>query len=281
MRRLAKRVLIMLEDPGVTLISLYEVAVTKGQKKTNSTKRDKSSGLGLGSGYSSGSRERGRPPRAPRGRGRECSRGRSSLSSVIDPFPYSTFPYTNAFPTFIYPLIENWKNVIGNGNCGYWVVADFVFGDEHQWPEVRRRMLYELEHTTNVYLSLLGSAERVYELVHRTQWQDGPAPLEHSLETSDSLYVIANVFNLCVILIAYLGYTTVLPLYSYSNHPGGTLVISLLTEQQHFIQMHDGCSIPPLHMQWIHHRSERVSTWADFYYDRIAYWNARVARNRN
>ncbi|KAI5676532.1 hypothetical protein M9H77_07482 [Catharanthus roseus] len=44
MRRLAKRVLdpVSLEDPGVTLTSPPEVAVTKGRKKTESTKRHKS-----------------------------------------------------------------------------------------------------------------------------------------------------------------------------------------------------------------------------------------------
>ncbi|KAI5664689.1 hypothetical protein M9H77_24012 [Catharanthus roseus] len=29
--------------------------------------------------------------------------------------------------------------------------------------------------------------------------------------------------------------------------------------------MYDGCPIPPLHVQWIQHCSERVSTWEDFY----------------
>ncbi|KAI5640034.1 hypothetical protein M9H77_00447 [Catharanthus roseus] len=86
-----------------------------------------------------------------------------------------------------------------------------------------------------------GNCERVHELIHRTQGQDGPAPLEHWLETPDSPYIIANAFNLC----------------------GVTLVIDLLREQQHFIefyqhlhfspcltqlQMHDEFPIPPLHI---------------------------------
>ncbi|KAI5654530.1 hypothetical protein M9H77_31717 [Catharanthus roseus] len=128
-----------------------------------------------------------------------------------------------------------------------------------------------MNHAMNIYLSLLGSVERVHELVHRTQWQDGPALLEYWLETPDSLYVIVNAFNLCVVLISQLGSTTVLPLYSYSNRPGGSLVIGLLTKQQHFIQlqMHDECLIPPLHVQWIYHRGKRVSNWEDSYYERI------------
>ncbi|KAI5657333.1 hypothetical protein M9H77_26126 [Catharanthus roseus] len=131
-------------------------------------------------------------------------------------------------------------------------------------------------------MARVGSAERVNGIVHRIRYQNGPAPYEHWLEAPDSLYVIANAFNLCVILIAQLGSTTVLPWYSYSNRPGGILVIGLLTEQQHFIQlqMHDGCPIPPLHVQWIYHCTERVSNWADSYQERIADWNARVARNR-
>ncbi|KAI5683037.1 hypothetical protein M9H77_04265 [Catharanthus roseus] len=150
------------------------------------------------------------------------------------------------------------KNVIGDRNYGYRVVADFVFGDEHQWPEVH-----------------------VNELVHRIHLPvDGPAAFAHWFEIPNSLYIIANALNLCVILIAQLGSTTVLPLYSYSDRLEGTLVIGLLTKQLHFIQLNDMCPIPPLHVQWIHHRSEWVSNWVDLYQHRIADWNARVARKR-
>ncbi|KAI5681560.1 hypothetical protein M9H77_02788 [Catharanthus roseus] len=76
---------VLVEDPGAILTTPPEHAVTKGQRKTNSTKKDKSyskhvstarrkirksSGSGSdsdstsGSGF--GSRRRGRPPRAPR-----------------------------------------------------------------------------------------------------------------------------------------------------------------------------------------------------------------------
>ncbi|KAI5649129.1 hypothetical protein M9H77_35134 [Catharanthus roseus] len=190
MRRLAKGVLnpILPEDLGVTLTSPPEVAVTKGRKKTDSTKKDKShcgsvSGSGSlpGSVSGSGSRGRGRPPRAPSERGRGRDRGRNSLSALIHASPCSTFPYTNAFPAFIYPFISNWKNVIGDRNCGYRIVADFVFGDEHQWPE---------------------------------------------------------------------------------------------------LQLNDMCLISPLYVQWIYHRSEWINNLAYSYQHRIAYWNARVARNK-
>ncbi|KAI5673391.1 hypothetical protein M9H77_13755 [Catharanthus roseus] len=275
MRRLAKGVLnpVLPEDPGVTLTSPPEITVTKGRKKTDSTKRDKlhwehvsiahrkiqkSSGSVSGSGTGSESfpvRVQGWDP-VGEGDRHELLRKGAEDATVAE-------------------------NVIGDGNCCYWVVADFAFGDEHQWPEVRRGMLYELEHSTNLYVNLVGSEERVNELVHRINWLvDGPAPYAHWFETPDSLYIVANAFNLCVILIAQLSSTTVLPLYSYSDRPEGTLVIGFLTEERHFIQLNNMCPIPLLHVQWIHHRSEWVSNWADSYQHRIADWNARVARNR-
>ncbi|KAI5682862.1 hypothetical protein M9H77_04090 [Catharanthus roseus] len=118
-----------------------------------------------------------------------------------------------------------------------------------------------------MYLSLFGSAERVYELIHRTQWEDGHAPLEHWLDTPDSLYFIANAFNLCVVLIARLRSTTVLPLYSYSDRTVDTL-----------LQMRDRCSLPPLHVQWEYQCSDRVTGCARAYSNRIADWNTRYAR---
>ncbi|KAI5676188.1 hypothetical protein M9H77_07138 [Catharanthus roseus] len=258
MRRLAKGVLnpILPEDPGVTLTSPLRY---KSQADlVLALDLDRGAVWVLGRDP-----VRERPPRAPRGRGIGRDHGRSSLSAVIHASLYSIFPYTNAFSAFIYPFISNWKNVIGDGNCGYRIVAVFVFGDEHQWPEwVQRYVLMSL------FIGYIG------------QWMN--LPYEHWFEKPDSFYVIENAFNPCVILIAQLGSMTVFPLYSYSNRPGGTLVIGLLTEQQHFIQLqlNDGCPIPPLHVQWIHHRTEQVINWTDSYQHRIAYWNKRVARNR-
>ncbi|KAI5677268.1 hypothetical protein M9H77_08218 [Catharanthus roseus] len=169
-RHLVKGVLspVFPEDPGVTLTSPPDVAVTEGRKKTNSTKRDKSHwehSSGSGSGSESGSLSGSGSRLGSRGRG-------------------------------------NYHKLLREGTEGA--------------------------------------------------------------------------------TVAKLGSTTVLPLYLYSDRPGGTFVIGLLTEQQHFIQlqMHDGFPIPLLHVQWIYHRTERVSNWAYSYQERIVYWNARVARNR-
>ncbi|KAI5654461.1 hypothetical protein M9H77_31648 [Catharanthus roseus] len=140
MRRLAKGVLnlVLPKDPGVILTSPLEVAVTKGRKKTDSTKRDKSHWehvqllieryrsqadlflvLALDLGHCP-VRVLGRDP-VKEGDRHELLGKRAEDATVAEVI-------------YLLPNI-NWKNVIGDRNFGYRVVADFVFGDEHQWPE--------------------------------------------------------------------------------------------------------------------------------------------------
>ncbi|KAI5671962.1 hypothetical protein M9H77_12326 [Catharanthus roseus] len=174
-RRLTKGViyLVLPDDPCQPLSIPLETAVTKGRRKTNSTKKDKShweyisithrkigksSGSCSGSSSGSGSdsnpnpRGRGRPPRSGRGRGRGRSSGRSSLSSVVNPdSPSVPFPFNNVFPGFMYEFIQNWKNVVVDSNCGFSVVSNFLFGVVNHWVEIHRRMSYDLQHRMNVY----------------------------------------------------------------------------------------------------------------------------------
>ncbi|KAI5657681.1 hypothetical protein M9H77_26474 [Catharanthus roseus] len=213
MSHLMKGVLspVLPEDPGMKLTSSPEVAIMKGRKKT--TKQKKTSSIEstcqlLIKRYKS---------QAVLVRVLALDLGRVR---VLVRVPVGEKDHHELLGVVVEDVAVD-ENLIGDENCGYRVMTDFVFGDEHQWLEVRRQMIFELERTTNMYISLFGSAECVYELICRTHWQNGPAPLDHWLETPDSLYVITNIFNLCVIFIARHGSTTVLPLYSYSDRPGG------------------------------------------------------------
>ncbi|KAI5647998.1 hypothetical protein M9H77_34003 [Catharanthus roseus] len=200
-RRLIKGVMhpMLSDDPSQPLSNPPKTAVTKGRRKTNFTKRDKShweyvsiarkkieKSSGSGSGSNPSPRGRGRPPRSSRSRRRGRSSGRSSLSIVISPdSPPVPFPFKNAFPGFTYQFIQNWKNVAGDGNCGFRVVSNFLFGDENHWIEIRRRMIFDLRHYMRVYEQLFGSVERVTKLIMQTNWQDGSAPRDHWMNTLD------------------------------------------------------------------------------------------------
>ncbi|KAI5656511.1 hypothetical protein M9H77_25304 [Catharanthus roseus] len=181
-------------------------------------------------------------PRSGRGSGRGHSSGRSNFSSLVSPdSPPVPFPLNNVFPGFMYQFIQNWKNVVGDGNRGFRVVSNFLFGDENHWVEIRRRMSYDLRHHIHVYEQLFGSVERVTELIMKINSEEGLAPPEYWMDTPDHVYVIANTFNLCVVFLAWLELTTVLPLVSNMDGPAGTVFIGLIEELQHFIQMDAIC----------------------------------------
>ncbi|KAI5681423.1 hypothetical protein M9H77_02651 [Catharanthus roseus] len=272
-RRLIKGVIhpMLPDDPSQPLSNPPETAVTKGRRKTNSTKRDKShweyvsiayrkigksrgsgsgSSISLGSGSNPSPRGRGRPPRSGRSRGRGRSSGRSSLSTV---------------------------NAAGDGNCGFRVVSNFLFGDENHWIEIRRRIIFDIRHHMRVYEQLFRSVERVTELIMQTNWEDGSAPRDYWMNTPDHLYVIANTFNLYVVFLARSQLTTVLLLVSNMDGPSETIFVGLIEELQHFIQLQliDVCLLPPLHVQWEYHRDMRLRRWATPFRNRMADWVAK------
>ncbi|KAI5649758.1 hypothetical protein M9H77_35763 [Catharanthus roseus] len=131
-------------------------------------------------------------------------------------------------PWFMYQFIQNWKNVVRDGNCGFRVVSNFLFGEENHWVEIRRRISYDLRHSMHVYEQLFGSVERVSELIMKTNWEEGSAPPKYWMNTPDHHYVIANTFNLCVVFLARSESTTVLPLVSNMDGPAGTIFIGLI-----------------------------------------------------
>ncbi|KAI5661719.1 hypothetical protein M9H77_21042 [Catharanthus roseus] len=252
-RRLIKGVIspVLPEDSCQPLTTPPETAVTKGRRKTNSVKRDKShweyvfiAHMKIRKSSDSGSgpspRGRGRPPRNGRNRDRDVTA----------------------------------KNVVGEGNCGFRIVSNFLFGDENHWVEIRRRMCFNLHHRMNVYVQLFGSVECVTELIRKMNWEEGSMPADYWMDTPDQLYVIANTFNLYVVFLARLGSTTVLPLVSNMDGNARTIFIGFIEEQEHFIQLHlqDGCPLPSLLVQWEYYRDVRVSGWAVPYRNWILDW---------
>ncbi|KAI5668526.1 hypothetical protein M9H77_18379 [Catharanthus roseus] len=196
--------------------------------------------IGKPSGLSSGSRsglDSGSGP-SPRGRDRPPCSGRGRGRGLVNPdAPSTPFPFNNAFLGLIYEFILNWKSVVGDGNCGFRVVSNFLFGDENHWVEIRRRMCFDLHHRMNVYVQLFGSVKRVTELIRRTNWEEGSASADYCMDALDHLYVIANAFNLCVVFLAWLGSTTILPLVSNMDGNAGTIFIRFIEEPQHFIHV--------------------------------------------
>ncbi|CAA0831885.1 Unknown protein [Striga hermonthica] len=95
-------------------------------------------------------------------RGRSASRGRSSSrgrgSSYGRGRGTTNFQNTQGggreavllwenchkIPQFILPYIEGYLDVVGDGNCGFRVIADCVLNDQNQWMDIRRQVVDEL-----------------------------------------------------------------------------------------------------------------------------------------
>ena len=61
------------------------------------------------------------------------------------------FPYIDRVPAFMLPFLEGWFDPIGDGNCGFRVVADLFLGDQEQWIIARTMVANEMSVHPNVY----------------------------------------------------------------------------------------------------------------------------------
>ncbi|XP_021720027.1 uncharacterized protein LOC110687714 [Chenopodium quinoa] len=72
----------------------------------------------------------------------------------------------------IVPYITAWKDVIGNGNCGFRCVADFFFGDQAQWFTARETIANEVAAYPMLYERIYGIG-RVGLNIERIRWDGG------------------------------------------------------------------------------------------------------------
>ncbi|KAI5678838.1 hypothetical protein M9H77_09788 [Catharanthus roseus] len=96
------------------------------------------------------------------------------------------------------------------------------------WVGQGTRICSELHYRMNVYVQLFGSVDRFTELIRRSNWEEGSAPADYWMDTPNHLYVITNTFSLCVVFLARLGSTTVLPLVPNMDGNAGTILIGFI-----------------------------------------------------
>ncbi|KAL2923466.1 DNA ligase 1 [Bienertia sinuspersici] len=104
----------------------------------NSTKRDPSVWEYIEqtySKYSKGSKSRGTTSMASV-HGYKPSHSSNAPIKEAQNIHSHVIPFIDDLPTYIVPYINNIYNVNGDGNCGYRVVARWIYGNEHRWPTV-------------------------------------------------------------------------------------------------------------------------------------------------
>lgn len=66
-------------------------------------------------------------------------------------------------PRLFWSFISSVINVAGDGNCGYRVVANFLYKDEEKWLIVRQQSMAELELNKQHYISVFEYVDRYKE----------------------------------------------------------------------------------------------------------------------
>ncbi|KAI5680169.1 hypothetical protein M9H77_01396 [Catharanthus roseus] len=185
------------------------------------------------------------------------------------PMQQSTiFPYGQYFQSFIVPYMDDWVDVVSDGNGGFRVIAHFIHGDQNRWPDIRHSLWLELRWRWEMYRPIMGTRERQDEVMQSLEhWGPGGCGSRHWMLVPETLFLIANAFNVCVALISKTGPLTVLPLDLQNNRGKNVIAIGHLKSIEHFIAMasryllciHRGEALESRLKNWVEYQSNSTS----------------------
>ncbi|XP_021731340.1 uncharacterized protein LOC110698251 [Chenopodium quinoa] len=202
-----------------------------------------------------------------------------------DPCDISQSRYRHFLPGPILPYITGWKDVIGDGNCGFRCVADFFFGDQGKWYDARETIANEVFGYPVLY-------ERIYGLgrlgmnVERIRWDGGAVDSRHWMVAIQDLFPIATWFNAMVVILGvgqvptyYYPCLTILSLRARRTvtAPAREFVIATVGGS-HFIRIDlaPDSPLPPIACWWIEHHEPSVDGWDQRYAVRRNMWDALI-----
>ncbi|XP_021773618.1 uncharacterized protein LOC110737590 [Chenopodium quinoa] len=160
------------------------------------------------------------------------------------------------------PYITTWKDVIGDGNCGFRCVAVFFFGDQAQWFTARETIANEVAAHLMLYERIYGIG-RVWMNVEHIRWDGGAVDMRHWMVAIQDLFPIATWFNARVICLGigsvptcYYPCIAMLPLQARSTVRALTREFMIATVGgSHFIclDLAQDSPIPPIEGWWTEH----------------------------
>ncbi|XP_012858121.1 PREDICTED: uncharacterized protein LOC105977367 [Erythranthe guttata] len=261
--------------PSTSHLSEPSFVKTKGRPKNNSTKRDpsgwqyhideetiKSSCGSKGRQTSSGAKipktkvERstdGTPQSKMKGRGSRIPTQESAAPTIP---AHEGIDFYSFVPRFMVRLIQDYVNVMADGNCGYRCVAQAVYGDQERWPQVRGELLIELYEHASVYTAMFGSTGYV-EVIRKCDWTSGPCPQAYWMDMNEMGLAIATRYSALVVLLTQVGSMTYLPMFG-SGHLSCMIVVTLHNNHFMFVNLVANSPLPPIHPAWVRHRAKNL-----------------------
>ncbi|CAI9115800.1 OLC1v1016795C1 [Oldenlandia corymbosa var. corymbosa] len=193
------------------------------------------------------------------------------------------------------PYINGYVDVLGDGNCGFRVVASHLFGSEHQWHNARRIGANELEKRSDLYDFFF---ERdIPKHVHHIRWYESPCSEDHYMITFMDLLMYAIRFNMVIFLYRHgvrsqnmnTSSSTILPLIAPRGSNGPLtgpvreITIAHLGDYKHYIRLDFVGSdflVLSIPYQWFCYRDTFVMGWEHPYLKRIDLWHTLCPDNR-
>ncbi|KAL2901928.1 Dicer-like protein 2-1 [Bienertia sinuspersici] len=168
-------------------------------------------------------------------------RGRSSNAPIKEAqnIHSRVIPFIDDLPTHIVPYINNIYNVDGDGNCGYRVVARWIYGDEHRWPTVRKELAMEIKKRYELFSDALGSVANANNTLTSLSHFSGMAPRSKWMSLFDMGSVIATKYNIIVVSYSIHQSMTFFPLIADEgkHSPDRVVTIGFLESMEHFIMV--------------------------------------------
>ncbi|XP_012829154.1 PREDICTED: uncharacterized protein LOC105950350 [Erythranthe guttata] len=260
--------------PSTSHLSEPSFVKTKRQPKNNSTKRDpsgwqyhideetiKSSCGSKGRQTSSGAKI---PKAKMKGRGSRIPT-QESVAPIIP--AHEGIDFYSFVPRFMVRLIQDYVNVMADGNCGYRCVAQAVYGDKERWTQVRGELLIELYEHANVYTAMFGSTGYV-KVIRKCDWTSGPCPQAYWMDMNEMGLAIATRYSALVVLLTQVGSMTYLPMFG-SGHLSCMVVVTLHNNHFMFVNLVANSPLPPIHPAWVHHRAKSLRYLLKMYKPRL------------
>ncbi|OVA11701.1 hypothetical protein BVC80_8207g9 [Macleaya cordata] len=183
-------------------------------------------------------------------------------------------------------FITGMKNLLGNGNCGYRVIAHQLGdNDDKGWKAIRKDMLCELDNNLSFYEKLWPDDE-IKKMRNRNKYSTGEITEEEWFVMPEDAQVAAQAFRSVVVFISDLDNITFFPHQTSAlvacHH---RVIVIAFVNRNHFIglNLEPNAPIPPPYYLWVRHSPVEAKSWLPTYEGRITEWRRirNIIQNAN
>ncbi|XP_012839815.1 PREDICTED: uncharacterized protein LOC105960190 [Erythranthe guttata] len=124
----------------------------------------------------------GMPQSKMKGRGSRIPTQESAAPTIP---AHEKIDFYCSVPSFMVRLIQDYVNVMADGNCGYRCVTQAMYGDQERWVQVRGKLFIELYEHANVYKTAMFGSTGYVEVIHKGDWTSQPCPQAYWMDMNE------------------------------------------------------------------------------------------------